>query len=264
MIRFTILGCGSSGGVPRIGGDWGDCDPNNPKNERTRCSLLVERIEGDDKTTVLIDSGPDLRTQLLRENIGVLDGVVYTHEHADHMHGLDELRVVAFNRGNRLPVWADQRTANSLTDRFAYAFFQPDGSDYRPILDLDLIPDRRFAVNGPAGPINFDPLRVKHGRLDVLGFRVGDVAYIPDVDEIYAPVWPQLDGLKLWIVDALRYKPHPSHAHLARTLEWIAKANPVKAVITNMHVDLDYETLLAETPDNVVPAFDGMKIEFPS
>ena len=262
MMRYTIMGCGSSGGVPRIGGDWGACDPTNPKNRRTRCSMLVERIEGDAVTRVLIDTSPDMREQLLREEIATLDGVIYTHEHADHMNGLDDLRVVSFNRNSRLPVWADGRTTNDLLNRFGYAFVQPAGSDYPPILDLHAV-DGPVEIPGPAGPIRFDPFEVKHGRIDVLGFRIGDLAYLPDVEEIYDPAWPTLENLKVWVVDALRYKPHGSHAHLARTLEWVERVNPERAVITNMHIDLDYETLDAETPANVTPAYDGMKIELP-
>lgn len=261
-MRFTIMGCGSSAGVPRIGGDWGACDPANPKNRRSRCSLLVERLEGDAVTRVLIDTGPDLREQLLREDTATLDGVIYTHEHADHMNGLDDLRVVSFNRRSRLPVWADGRTTNELLSRFGYAFVQPAGSDYPPILDLHAI-DGPVEISGPAGPIRFDPFEVKHGRIDVLGFRIGDLAYLPDVEEIYDPAWEKLNDLKVWIVDALRYKPHGSHAHLARTLEWIERVQPEQALITNMHIDLDYETLKAETPDNVTPAYDGMRIELP-
>ncbi len=262
MMRFTIMGCGSSGGVPRIGGDWGACDPSNPKNRRTRCSLLVERFEGDTVTRVLIDTSPDMREQLLREDIATLDGVIYTHDHADHMNGLDDLRVVTFNRRSRLPVWADGQTTDSLLSRFGYAFIQPAGSDYPPILDLHAI-DGAVDIDGPAGPIRFDPFEVKHGRIDVLGFRIGDAAYLPDVEDIYEPAWPKLTGLKLWIVDALRYTPHGSHAHLARTLEWIARVQPEQAVITNMHIDLDYETLKAETPENVTPAYDGLRVELP-
>ena len=259
-MRYTILGCGSSGGVPRLGGLWGACDSENPKNLRRRCSMLVERVEGDAVTRVLIDTSPDMRAQLLDAGIGHLDGVIFTHEHADHMHGIDDLRMIVFNRGSRLPVWADTRTADSLLARFGYAFIQPPGSSYPPILDLNGIEDVT-TIDGPGGPVTFEPFEVKHGRIDVLGFRIGDLAYLPDAETIYDPAWKKLKNLKVWVVDALRYKPHSSHAHLARTLEWIKRAAPERAVITNMHIDLDYDTLNAETADHITPAYDGMVIE---
>jgi phosphoribosyl 1,2-cyclic phosphate phosphodiesterase len=257
MMRFTILGCGSSGGVPRIGGVWGDCDPTNPKNRRRRCSLLVERVEGNTITRVLIDTSPDLREQLLDAGVGSLDAVVYTHSHADHVHGLDDLRAVVINSGARLPVWADEPTTDALISRFGYAFVQPKGSPYPPILELNSI-DGSVSIDGPAGPIVFEPIRVDHGSMEALGFRIGDVAYVPDVVRIPDAAWGQLDGLSCLIIDALRRKPHPTHAHLALTLEWIAQARPLSAVLTNMHVDLDYHTLCDELPAHIRPAFDGM------
>ena len=262
-LRFTILGCGSSGGVPRLGGHWGDCDPDNPRNYRRRCSLLVERETESGTTTVLIDTTPDLRGQLLDTGTGRLDGVVYTHSHADHVHGIDDLRMIVFNMRARLPVWADGDTQNALFSRFAYAFVQPEGSPYPPILDMRSI-DGPFEVTGAGGPIPFRPFRVGHGSIDSLGFRIGDVAYLPDVAEIYDESWPALDNLDIWIVDALRRTPHPTHAHLDRTLEWIARAQPRQAVLTNMHIDMDYDTVSAETPDNVTCAYDGMVLRVPA
>ena len=261
-MRFTILGCGSSGGVPRLGGDWGDCDPLNRKNRRRRCSLLVERLAGDAITRVLIDTSPDMREQLLDAGIGTLDGVVFTHSHADHTHGIDDLRQIVFNMRKRLTVWADHPTQEALLARFAYAFVQPEGSPYPPILDLHTIGHGIFEVPGPAGPIRFEPMLVDHGSMEALGFRIGGVAYIPDVVTIPEPVWPQLHGLDCWIIDALRRKPHPTHAHLALTLEWINRVRPAHSVITNMHLDMDYDTLIAELPKGVVPAFDGMVLTF--
>ena len=259
-LRFTILGCGSSGGVPRLGGDWGDCDPSNPKNRRRRCSMLVERITDAGTTRVLIDTSPDMRDQLLSAGVGTLDGVVYTHSHADHMHGIDDLRQIVFNRRERLPVWADGPTQEALLGRFGYAFMQPEGSSYPAILDLHTI-DGPIDVTGPGGAITFAPFRAEHGTMDALGFRIGPLAYLPDVIAIPATSWPLLMGLDVWVLDALRRKPHPTHAHLALSLDWIARAKPRRAVLTNMHVDLDYDTLLAELPPSVTPAFDGMVIE---
>lgn len=261
VMRFTILGCGSSGGVPRIGNNWGDCDPANPKNRRSRCSLLVERIGEGGTTRVLIDTSPDMREQLLRTGIDALDAVVYTHSHSDHVNGLDDLRQIVFLTHRRVPVWADGSTQYELLARFAYAFVQPEGSSYPPICDLHTIrgPVR---IEGAGGVIELDPFEVDHGDIDALGFRIGGLAYLPDVLKIPEPVWEShLTDLDVWIVDALRRKPHPTHAHLALALEWIARAKPRRGILTNMHVDIDHATVEAETPDHVSAAYDGMVLE---
>ncbi len=263
MYRFTILGCGSSGGVPRLGGDWGACDPKNPKNRRRRCSMLVERIGPQGVTRVLIDTSPDMRDQLLDAGVGVLDGVAYTHSHADHVHGIDDLRQIVFNLETRLAVWADGPTQEALISRFGYAFVQPAGSPYPPILDLHSITGP-FTIEGAGGPVTLTPFEADHGSIDALGFRIAGLAYLPDAVRIPEDSWPTLAGLEVFVVDALRRKPHPTHAHLALTLEWIARAAPTRAVLTNMHHDLDYATLQAELPRHVAPAFDGMVIEIDS
>ncbi|MEO9517663.1 MAG: MBL fold metallo-hydrolase [Paracoccaceae bacterium] len=259
-LRFTILGCGSSGGVPRLGGQWGACDPTNPKNKRQRCSLLVEKDGPDGTTSVLIDTSPDLRNQLLEAQVERLDGVIYTHPHADHVHGIDDLRMIVLNMRARLSVWADGATQKDLISRFGYVFVQPEGSPYPPILELRDI-DGAVTIEGPGGDITFTPFQVEHGSIESLGFRVEGLAYLPDVSKIPESSWPYLRNLDVWIVDALRRDPHPTHSHLERTLEWIERAAPRHAVLTNMHIDLDYETLLAETPDHIEPAFDGMTIK---
>ena len=256
--RFTILGCGSSGGVPRLGGNWGDCDPNEPRNTRTRCSMLIEQ-EGPDG--VLIDTSPDMRAQLLRAEVGTLDGVVFTHSHADHVHGIDDLRMVVFNMKHRLAVWADGDTQNELYSRFGYAFMQPTTSPYPPILDMHTI-DGDVTIDGAGGPITLVPFEVGHGSIDALGFRIGDLAYLPDVAQIPETSWKMLEGLDCWILDALRRTPHPTHAHLAQALEWIERARPRKGIITNMHIDMDYRTLEAELPDHIRPAYDGMTLTY--
>ncbi len=260
-LRFTILGCGSSGGVPRLGGDWGDCDPGDPRNRRTRCSMLIERTGEDGSTRVLIDASPDMRQQLLDAGVGHLDAVVFTHQHADHTHGLDDLRMIVFNRRARLPVWADGPTQDALLNRFGYAFVQPPGSAYPPILDLNTI-DGPVTVEAAGGAVTLHPFEVRHGNIDSLGFRIHDLAYLPDVSEMTPDAWEAVTGIDCWVVDALRRRPHPTHAHLDRTLEWIARASPRRAVLTNMHVDLDHATVAAETPDHVTPAHDGMVIEY--
>ncbi|MCV2894227.1 MBL fold metallo-hydrolase [Lentibacter sp. XHP0401] len=259
-MRFTILGCGSSGGVPRLGGHWGDCDPANPKNARRRCSMLVERVGAGGITRVLIDTSPDLRSQLLDAGVGELDAVVWTHSHADHVHGLDDLRMVVFNIRKRLQVWADGDTQRDLYARFGYAFVQPKDSPYPPILEMNTI-DGPIEVSGKGGVISLLPFEVNHGSIEALGFRIGDLAYLPDVAAMNEEAWLAVADLDVWVLDTLRRTPHPTHAHLAKSLEWIEQAAPKRAVLTNMHNDLDYDTLEAETPEHITPAFDGMVIE---
>lgn len=260
-LTFTILGSGSSGGVPRLGGHWGDCDPNNPKNRRRRCSMLIERETKDGKTTVLIDTSPDMRAQLLDANIGELDAVVYTHSHADHVHGIDDLRMIVFNMRKRLPVWADGPTQEALYSRFGYAFVQPAGSPYPPILDMFTIKGD-VEISGAGGIITLTPIKVNHGSIDALGFRVNDLCYMPDVAEIYDDAWVQLQGLDCWILDTLRRTPHPTHAHFEKSLQWIAQVAPRRAVLTNMHIDLDHATVEGETDDYINAAYDGMQIVY--
>ena len=260
-LRFHILGCGSSGGVPRIGGHWGDCDPTNPKNRRRRCSMLVERETDQGITRVLIDTSPDMREQLIDAGVGALDGVIYTHSHADHVHGVDDLRMVVFNMRERVNVWADQATCDALLDRFGYVFIQPEGSSYPPILNLNLL-DGPVTITGAGGDITFTPFEVKHGRIDALGFRIRDLVYLPDVSAMNAAAWNVVSGADCWVLDALRRDPHPTHSHLEQSLEWIKRSGVPNAVLTNMHIDLDYETVLAETPDHITPAYDGMIIEY--
>ena len=260
-LRFTILGCGSSGGVPRLGGDWGSCDPANPKNRRRRCSLLIERETDGGVTRVLIDTSPDMREQLLDAGVGELDGVVFTHSHADHTHGIDDLRQVVFNLRHRLPVWADAPTQAALISRFGSAFVPPAGSPYPPILDLRAI-DGPVEVEGAGGTVRLMPFTADHGSMEALGFRIGGLAYLPDAVAIPEASWEMVQGLDCWIVDALRRKPHPTHAHLAMTLDWIARAAPGRAVLTNMHLDMDYDTLCAELPAGVIPAHDGLVLSF--
>ena len=262
---LTILGCGSSGGVPRIGtdglADWGACDPAEPRNRRRRCSALLTRTGPGGVTRVLIDTGPDLRAQLLDAGAGVLDAVLYTHAHADHVHGIDDLRLVFHARRARLPVWAGRDTARELMDRFGYAFATPPGSGYPPICDLQVM-DGPVTVHGAGGPLTIAPFAVEHGATPTLGLRAGDAAYVPDASAIPEAAWPHLADLSVWVVDALRHAPHPTHAHLGRTLEWIARAAPARAVITNMHVDMDFATLSRDLPAGVEPAHDGLVLPF--
>jgi phosphoribosyl 1,2-cyclic phosphate phosphodiesterase len=260
-LAFTILGCGSSGGVPRPALGWGPCDPANPKNRRRRCSLLVERSNGGGKTTVLIDTSPDLREQLLDAGVDHLDAVLYTHDHADHTHGIDDLRPFFIHRRRRVDVYLDETTSRSLHAKFGYCFESPPGSEYPPIVsDHRLIAGQPVTINGEGGPITALPLVHQHGDTRSLGFRIGNVAYSPDLNGMPEASVKALAGLDLWIVDALRHTPHPSHFMLAETLAWIDRLKPTEAVLTNMHVDLDYEVTRKAVPAHVEPAYDGLKI----
>jgi phosphoribosyl 1,2-cyclic phosphate phosphodiesterase len=259
-LTLTILGCGSSAGVPRIGSDWGICDPTNPKNRRLRCSALLERKSASGTTTVLIDTSPDMREQMLSADVKKLDGVWYTHEHADHTHGIDELRAFFLLQRARVPVWADQATAEMLQHRFSYCFASPVGSDYPPIVTLHEM-GTEIVTDGAAGSIIGQPIEVQHGNIKAKGFRVGNVAYTPDVNDIDAKAEAQLQGLDIWVVDALRRTPHVSHFSLPETLGWIARVKPKQAILTNMHIDLDYAQLCQELPANIRPAYDGLKLD---
>lgn len=260
-LSLTILGCGSSGGVPRVAAGWGACDPHEPRNRRRRCSVLVERHGPNGVTRVLVDTGPDLREQLISAGVAHLDGVLYTHEHADHTHGIDDLRPLAIHARARVDVWADDRTAAFLRLRFGYVFEQPSGSDYPPILNLHrLAPGRRAAIEGQGGAIEALPFELVHGRDRALGFRFEGIAYTPDVSAIPDASIAALEGLDVWIVDALRDVPHPSHFSLTDALTWIERLKPRRAVLTNLHTDLDYAMLRARVPANVDVAYDGMRI----
>lgn len=269
--QVRILGCGSSGGVPRLGGaeeagNWGDCDPANPKNRRRRCSILVRCKSESGETRVLVDTAPDLREQLLDARIGRLDGVLITHDHADQTHGMDDLRAITLNAKARIDVWCDRTTWKSVMTKFGYCFVQPPGSDYPPILTAHEIhePFEPFVIVGAGGAVPVLAFEQGHGRVRSLGFRFGPVAYSSDVDMLDDGAFAALEGVECWILDALRRTPHPSHAHLAKSLEWIKRVRPKRAILTNMHLDMDYETLRRELPDGVEPAFDGMTLDFPA
>ncbi len=267
--RVRILGCGSSGGVPRVGGDWGACDPAEPKNTRTRCAILVERTTNADTwadnttTRVLVDTPPDLRAQLLAARVRRLDAVLFTHHHGDQTHGIDDLRALSQGQKQRIPVHMDAPTTAELGMRFSYCFTRPEGSPYPPILTLhtDLVPGGEITVDGAGGPITGLVLNQDHGTIASLGFRFGSIGYSNDVVRLPLETLEALAGVETWIVDALRYTPHPTHANLALALEWIEIVRPRRAVLTNLHIDMDYQTLMAETPSHVEPGYDGMVLD---
>lgn len=261
-LKFTILGCGSSMGVPRVALGWGACDPNEPKNRRRRCALLVEQTGVNGRTRVLVDCTPDLRMQLLDAEANSLDGVLITHEHADHTHGLDDLRPFFVAKRQRVNIWLDQTTSHALHDRFGYCFDTPPGSEYPPILtEHRLEPGLSVTIDGQGGPIQVLPVLQNHGDIASLGFRFGNVAYSADIKSLPADSVTALAGLDVWIVDALRKSPHPSHFNLDEALAWVARVKPKRVILTNMHADMDYAALRAILPTGVVPAYDGMAFE---
>jgi phosphoribosyl 1,2-cyclic phosphate phosphodiesterase len=260
-LTITILGCGSSGGVPRPALGWGVCDPNNPKNRRRRCSLLVEQGSGTSATRVLIDTSPDLREQLLDADVDHVDAVFLTHEHADQTHGIDDLRGVVMHMRRRIPVYLNQSTSRDILVRFGYCFETPPGSDYPPILDRHGIEaGEARTVTGKGGALALSAFLVQHGNIPALGYRFGNVAYTPDLNDIPDDSVAALEGLDLWIIDALRYTQHPTHFSVADALRWIERMKPRRAVLTNLHSDLDYEVLRQELPEGIIPAYDGMRL----
>ncbi len=258
-LTFTILGCGSSMGVPRVALGWGDCDPNNPKNRRRRCALLVERTAPAGRTRVLVDCTPDLREQLLEAQVDWLDGVLITHEHADHTHGIDDLRPLFVRKRRRVDVYMDDATWQGMQARFGYCFATPPGSQYPPILNgHTLSAGQAVTIEGQGGPIELLPVLQDHGDIASLGFRFGKVAYSADIKSLPAESLEAMAGLDVWIVDALRKSPHPSHFNLDEALHWIARIKPKRAILTNLHSDMDYATLCATLPAGVEPGYDGM------
>lgn len=263
---FTLLGTGSSGGVPRVGNDWGQCDPDNPKNRRRRCAMLVEHAEFSDaaapenRTSLLIDAGADLREQLLSARVESLDAVVLTHAHADHLHGLDDLRQLAINLRRSIDVHVDEPTAGRVREAFGYCFRQAPGSSYPPFcVERRIVHPSPFAIGGAGGCIQVQTLVAEHGDIDALGLRIGDVVYLPDIKRIHDECSEaRLQGTHTLVIDALRRAPHPTHLNLDEALAFIERVAPKRAILTNMHCDLDYATLCRELPAGVEPGYDGL------
>lgn len=269
-LRFTIMGCGSSPGVPRINGDWGACDPKEPKNKRLRCSLLVERITEKGATRIVIDTSPDFRVQMLNADVASIDAVLYTHPHADHVHGIDDLRGYALAMRKRVPVFADEETAQRLLEGFGYCFQSDERGLYPAILELNSLKvGEPVDVRGEGGSIFALPVLQTHGPIHSLGFRFstnedfsnGGLCYSSDCSDIPETSWPDLQKLDVWIVDGLQYKPHISHFSVSDAIEWSKRFAPKSTILTHMHIPLDYQTLKQELPAGIAPAFDGMVME---
>lgn len=264
-LTVTILGCGSSGGVPRVGQGWGACDPSNPKNRRRRCSILVSCATGAGVTNVLVDTSPDLREQLLDAEVTHLDAILYSHPHADHTHGVDDVRGLVLGGGKRIPAYLDEPTSQAMTKKFGYIFETPQGSFYPPLLiERRIHAGRAITVSGAGGVIEATPFRLDHGDMDALGFRIGDLAYTPDLHAVPDESFRFLENLDVWIIDALRHKRHGSHLTVERALELIERFAPRRAILTDLHVDLDYDALTKLLPAHVTPAYDGMRVELPA
>ena len=264
VLEFTILGCGSSGGVPRADGAWGACDPDEPRNRRSRCSLLVRRkadTAGAPETTVVIDTSPEFRQQTAAAGVSHLDAVLYTHDHADQTHGIDDLRAFWLRHRRLTPCYMDAATHAGLMRRFSYVFEGEGG--YPAICEARDLPPfgRPWAVEGPSGAIPVATFDQDHGAIRSVGYRFGGVAYSSDIVGFPDTALPVLENLDVWIVDALRLTPHPTHAHLEMALEWIDRLKPRRAILTNMHQDLDYATLARSLPHGIEPAYDGMRFE---
>ena len=254
-MQVTVLGCGGSGGVPMATGDWGDCNPGNPRNRRRRASILVESDTG---TRILVDASPDLREQLLAlGGVRHLDAVVFTHAHADHCHGIDDLRALTYG-AMPLAAMADPETLSVLRSRFGYGFVEVAGLDaYGP----------RLCGAEIAGPFQVGDITVtsfwqSHGRRRSLGFRFGSIAYSTDVNDLNDAAFKALEGVDIWIVDCLRMKPHPTHSHFAQTLAWIERVGPRRAVLTHMNQSMDYDAVAALCPSGVEPGYDGLVVRY--
>ncbi|MEW6255673.1 MAG: MBL fold metallo-hydrolase [Pseudomonadota bacterium] len=245
-----------------MGQGWGACNPADPRNRRRRCSLLVQRHGPDGMTTVLVDTSPDLREQLLDAGVTHIDAILFTHAHADHTHGVDDIRPLVIHNRRRIDAYIDEDTSTALHARFGYCFQTPPGGSYPPILQEHRFHEGRVIdVKGAGGVISALPFRQRHGAIDSFGFRFGDVAYSSDVSAFPANSLDHLQGLDVWILDALRDQPHPTHFTVREALDHIAAMGARRAILTNLHTDLDYAALAARLPESVTPAFDMMRFE---
>ena len=256
-MQFRILGCGSSMGVPRADGDFGKCNPNEKKNHRSRCSALIKTKENN----ILIDTSPDLRNQLIKYNIKKIDKVLYSHMHADQTHGINDLRVFFIKYKKTIPVYADKATSRYLTKTFGYCF-KKTFNEYPPILNLNIL-KKKLSFKEGKKKIIIETVSVKHGKVESICYIINKkVAYISDVSKINKKDYHFFDNLKYLIIDCLWYKKHPSHLNFEQSLNLIKLFNPKKAILTNLHSELDYNKLKKKLPENIEPAYDGLTFNF--
>jgi phosphoribosyl 1,2-cyclic phosphate phosphodiesterase len=252
-VKIRILGCGTSTGVPKIGNEWGQCDPAEPRNRRLRSSILV----GSGGEQVLVDCGPDLRQQLLDAEVGRLEAVIVTHDHGDHVHGIDDLRPVAAALGHAVPLYGDEATLASLERRFAYAFARSDF--YRPIVEPRTI-ERECAFS----QMKVRSVQQPHGDTASLGLRFDEggksAVYAIDFSDLTDEMAQLYEDSDVWIADCLTRSPHPTHAHLEAILGWARELRVGQVYLTHMGNGLDYRVLVAELPDWAAPAHDGLEI----
>ena len=254
-LKFTLLGTGSSMGVPRPDGFFGKCDPNNKKNYRTRCSALISF----NKQNILIDTSPDLRQQLLSEKITSIDHVLYTHMHADQTHGINDLRVFYLKKRKKIPVYCDKLTSKYLYENFSYCFVKK--YDYPAILKLKSL-KKYFIIGDKKNNIKIRSIKVKHGLIDSVAYIINNkIAYISDANEFYLKNLNYFKGLKYLVIDCLRLSKHPSHFNLEDVKRVVNILNPKKTILTNMHSDLDYNKLLKILPNNILPGYDGLSVK---
>jgi phosphoribosyl 1,2-cyclic phosphate phosphodiesterase len=255
-MKFVILGCGSSMGAPRSDGYFGNCDPSNIKNYRTRCSALINT----DLENVLIDTSPDLRYQMLSQNIKKIDKIFYSHIHADQTHGINDLRSFFISNKKPINVFADKITAKYLRKTFSYCF-DTYSREYPAILKLNNISKKLFIKNKKKN-ILIKPIKVQHGNVHSICYIVDKkLAYISDVSKIYKKDYKYFKNLTYLIIDCLWYRSHPSHFNLNKSLEMIKKFSPKKAILTNLHTDIDYKEIKKKLPKNIVPAYDGLSVK---
>jgi phosphoribosyl 1,2-cyclic phosphate phosphodiesterase len=268
LLRVTILGCGGSGGVPLLGGrdgggEWGDCDPAEPRNRRTRTAAMIQGPGRDGRAgeRLLVDAGPDLRQQMLACRIGTFDSVLFTHAHADHILGIDDIRQVNRTLGRAIDAWGTRTTLQKLDDRFDYAFIGPTEFFFRPALEPKRIAyGERFETAG----LTVEVFRQDHGVMDTLGLRVGSFAYSTDVVNLPEESLAALQGLDTWVVGCFQHRPHHVHANLDRVLDWVKQLRPRRTVLTHMGPAMDYRSLLRDLPPGIEPGFDGMVLEVPA
>ncbi len=262
-LAVTILGSGCSTGVPRSDGYWGACNPDNPRNRRSRCSawFSLKNKENQGITSALVDTSSDFRNQAIAAAIPHIDAILWTHDHADQVGGIDDIRAFTFAHGP-IDGYSDFATFSTLSGRYSYVFSGNLG--YPPICNHQYIPPHGtpWVIKGEGGALPVTTFDQIHGPIKSVGYRIGDIAYSSDISAMPEESFGALDGVKLWIVDGMRYKPHPTHSHIEQTLDWIARVKPDHAVITNLHQDVDYDAVKAILPPNVEPAYDQMRFTF--